>query len=75
MYSGVDLNCIREELIPSKYYHKTIHSLRNSSRQKMGISYKLPRAYIFKDKVCIHKTFVLVKDISNDIILGVPFFP
>ncbi|KAG5615443.1 hypothetical protein H5410_015267 [Solanum commersonii] len=39
----------------------------------MNIEFKLPKAFICKGKSCIPQSFVLVKNITNQIILGVPF--
>ena len=71
--SGADLNCVQEELIPTKYFGKTVHSLRNASGEKMEINYKLSNALICKNKVCILTSFVLVKNMTNQLILGTPF--
>jgi len=40
----------------------------------MSFLYKLPRAYICQHDICIPESFILVKDIDWDVILGVPFF-
>ncbi|KAG5579679.1 hypothetical protein H5410_050306 [Solanum commersonii] len=39
----------------------------------MNIEFKLPKAFICKGKSCVPQSFVLVKNITNQIILGVPF--
>ena len=72
--SGADLNCIQEGLIPVKYYHKTNHGLSHAGKGKLEVNYKIPKAYICKDNTCINTSFVLVKNLSNQVILGTPFF-
>ncbi|KAG5632438.1 hypothetical protein H5410_004155, partial [Solanum commersonii] len=39
----------------------------------MNIEFKLPKAFICKGKSCVPQSFVLVKNITNQIIFGVPF--
>nr|KYP66817.1 polyprotein [Cajanus cajan] len=44
--SGADLNCIREGLIPTQYYEKTVQTLRVANSNKLKVKYKLSKAYI-----------------------------
>lgn len=39
----------------------------------MGVKYKLPNAKICCNKECIPTSFVLLKNLSNEVILGTPF--
>uniref|UniRef100_A0A7N0RJ44 CCHC-type domain-containing protein n=1 Tax=Kalanchoe fedtschenkoi TaxID=63787 RepID=A0A7N0RJ44_KALFE len=71
--SGADLSVIQEGLIPTKYFEKTTHSLRHAGREKLEINFKLPEAYICNNRVCIPESFLLVKNITNQVILGTPF--
>ena len=71
--SGADLNCIREGLIPSKYFEKTNEKLRTASGSKMEVQYKISNASICNDGYCFKNPFVLVKNLSQGIILGTPF--
>ena len=71
--SGVDSNCIQEELIPAKYYEKTNEGLSQASRTSLNIEFRLPNAHIHRDGIYIQTTFVLVKNITNKVILGNPF--
>ncbi|KAG5573150.1 hypothetical protein H5410_062916 [Solanum commersonii] len=48
--SAADLNCIQERLIPSRYFHKTTHSLKSANGSKLNIEFKLPKAFICKGK-------------------------
>lgn len=72
--SGADLNYIQEGLIPSRYFVKTTHNLHNASGRKMDIKYKIPKAYVCSYNVYMPESVVLVKNISNEVILGMPFF-
>nr|KYP53754.1 Enzymatic polyprotein [Cajanus cajan] len=44
--SGADLNCIREGLIPTQYYEKTVQILRAANSNRLKVKYKLSKAYI-----------------------------
>jgi len=61
VYNGADLNYTREEIIPSRYFHKTTYRFRNVNGQQMGISYKLPKAYICQNKVYMPEIFYFGK--------------
>ena len=70
---GADSNCIQEELIPAKYYERTTEGLSQASGTSLSIEFELPNAYVHKDGIYIQTTFVLVKNITNKVILGNPF--
>ncbi|KAL9682690.1 hypothetical protein QQ045_014496 [Rhodiola kirilowii] len=42
--SGVDLNVIQEGLLPTRYFHKTTHTLFRAGGNNLQINYKLPKA-------------------------------
>ena len=71
--SGADLNCIQEGIIPSKYFKKSRERLTSASGGKMQIEFKLPKAHICQDNMCFKTTFVLVKNLTDKVILGNPF--
>uniref|UniRef100_A0A7N1A8C8 CCHC-type domain-containing protein n=1 Tax=Kalanchoe fedtschenkoi TaxID=63787 RepID=A0A7N1A8C8_KALFE len=71
--SGADVSVIQEGLIPTKYFEKTTHSLRHAGGEKLQIDFKIPKAHICNNKVCIPESFLLVKNITNQVILGTPF--
>lgn len=71
--SGADLNVIQEGLIPTKYFQKTSHSLSHAGGGSLNIRYKLSKAYICKNGNCIPTSFLLAKDISGQLIFGLPF--
>ena len=71
--SGADLNCIQEGIIPSKYFKKTRERLTSASGGKMQIEFKIPKAYVCQDNTYFKTTFVLVKNMTDRVILGNPF--
>ena len=71
--SGADSNCIQEELIPAKYYEKTTEGPSKASGTSLNIEFRLPNAHVCRDDIYIQTTFVLVKNITNKVILGNPF--
>ena len=70
---GADLNCIQERIIPSKYFKKTRERLTSASGGKMQIEFKIPKAHVCQDNTCFKTTFVLVKNMTDRVILGNPF--
>ena len=70
---GADSNCIQEELIPAKYYEKTTKGLSQASGTSLNIEFRLPNAHVCRDGIYIQTTFVLVKNITNKVILENPF--
>ena len=71
--SGVDLICIQEGLIPPVYFVKTSQRLSTGSNDPLKVQYKIPQGHICKNGICIKTSFLLVKNISHQIVLGTPF--
>ena len=71
--SGADLNCIQEGIIPSKYFKKTRERLTSASGGKMQIEFKIPKAHVCQDNTCFKTTFVIVKNMTDRVILRNPF--
>ena len=71
--TGADLNCIQEGLIPTTYYEKTSERLSSTNGSQMNIKYKLPKVHICQDGVCFKTSFVLIRNMTYIIILGLPF--
>ena len=71
--SGANLNCIQEGIIPSKYFKKTRERLTSARCGKMQIEFKIPKAHVCQDNTCFKTTFVLVKNMTDRVILGNPF--
>ncbi|KAL4197675.1 hypothetical protein AMTRI_Chr04g189480 [Amborella trichopoda] len=71
--SGADLNCINEGLVPSKYFDKTTQILNTADGSRLFINYKLSAASVCNNHQCIETPFIMVKGLSQVVILGVPF--
>ena len=71
--SGADLNYIQEGIIPSKYFKKTKERLTSTSGGKMQIEFKIPKINVCQDNTCFKTTFVLVKNMTDRVILGNSF--
>jgi hypothetical protein len=71
--TGADLNCIQEGLVPMKYYSKSKETLRSANGRKMQITFEINKAHVCQDNVCFKTTFVLVKNMTDKVILGLPF--
>ncbi|CAL8993918.1 unnamed protein product, partial [Prunus brigantina] len=71
--SGADLNCIQEGLIPTKFYQKSRESLSTASGKSLQLNFELPKAHVCQNKICFKTSFVLVKNITDEVILGLPF--
>ncbi len=50
--SGADLNCIQEELIPTKYFEKSTEQLNYANGSQMRIQYETNNAHVCQDNVC-----------------------
>ena len=71
--SGADLNCIQEGLIPTVYLVKTSQRLSTASNDPLKVQYKTPQEHICKNGICIKTLFLLVKNISHQIVLRTHF--
>ena len=71
--SSADINCIQEGLLPSKYFEKSTERLVSTNGSQMKIKYELNNAHVCHDNVCFKIPFVLVKNMTDKVILGLPF--
>ena len=71
--SGADMNCIQEGLIPSSYFEKSTERLVFANGIQMKIKYELNNTHVCHGNVCFKIPFVLVKNMTNKVILGLPF--
>ena len=71
--SGANMNCIQEGLIPSKYFEKSTERLVSANGSHMKIKYELNNAYVCHDNVYFKIPFVLVKNLTDKVIRGLPF--
>ncbi|KAL0001350.1 hypothetical protein SO802_015131 [Lithocarpus litseifolius] len=63
----------KEGIIPSKYFRKTRERLTSASGGQMQIKYKIPKAHVCQDGTCFKTMFVLVKNMTDKVIVGNPF--
>ena len=71
--SGVDINCIQERFIPSKYFEKSTERLASVNGTKIKIKYELNNAHVCHDNVYFEIPFVLIKNMTDKVILALPF--
>ena len=68
--SGADMNCIQEGLISSKYFEKSTERLVSANVSQMKIKYELNNAHVCHNNVCFKIHSVLVKNLTDKVILG-----
>ena len=71
--SGADVNCIKKGIVPTKYCEKSNEGLASANGSALHISYKLNKGYIKADGYCFKNTFLIVDNMTSDLILGTPF--
>ena len=70
--SGANMNCIQEGMIPSKYYEKSIEKLFSANGTQMKNKYELNNAHVCHEIICFKRPHVLVKNMTNKMILAFP---
>ena len=70
---GADMNYIQEGLIPSKYFEKSTKRLVFANGSQMKIKYELNNAHVCHDNVRFKIPSILVKNLTDKVILGLPF--
>ena len=71
--SGADMKYIQEGLIPSKYFEKSTERLVFANGSQMKIKYELNNARVCHDNVCFKIPSVFFKNMTDKVILGLPF--
>jgi hypothetical protein len=71
--AGADLNCIQEGLVPSRYFEKSMKTLSSAIGNRMQINFELNNAHVCQKKTCFQIPSVLIKSMSEQVILGMPF--
>ena len=71
--SEADLNCIQEGLILIVYFVKTSQRLSTASNVPLKVQYKIPQGHICKNGICMKTSFLLIKNISHQIVLRTHF--
>ena len=70
---GADMNYMQEGLIPSKYFEKITERLVSANGTQMKIRYELNNAHVCHDNACFKIRSILVKNMTDKVILGLPF--
>ncbi|GAV84713.1 LOW QUALITY PROTEIN: zf-CCHC domain-containing protein, partial [Cephalotus follicularis] len=72
--SGTQINCIQEELIPTKFFEKTEQKLSTANGENLRVKFKISDVHICNGGIYIKQLFISVKDnLDIGIILGQPF--
>ena len=59
--------------MPIKYCVPSSLNLCSANGSSLDVLYKIKRGYISNQNYCFNNIFTVVKNITNDIILGIPF--
>ena len=60
-------------MIPYKYYEKSTKKLFSANGTQMKIKYELNNAHVCHENICFKIPSVLVKNMIDKVILGLPF--
>ena len=71
--SGAVENCLQEGLVNIQLCEETSQSLFGANGKRLDIKYKLTDVHIRNHGICIKQTFILVKDLKEKALLGIPF--
>ena len=71
--SGSDINCIRQDLIPSRYFERFNQNLQTIEGRNLRVNHKISELYVCIGKYCIKMPFLLIKTLKQGVILGNPF--
>ena len=66
-------NCLQEVLVPFPLCEETSQSLFGANGKRLAIKYKLTNVHIRNHDIYIKQTFILVKDLKEKALLGIPF--
>uniref|UniRef100_A0A2K2C3V5 Reverse transcriptase/retrotransposon-derived protein RNase H-like domain-containing protein n=1 Tax=Populus trichocarpa TaxID=3694 RepID=A0A2K2C3V5_POPTR len=66
---GVDLNCIKECVVPKRFFQNTSEKLSTANNLKLHIACKT-QASVFNKSISLKTFFVVTKDINHTIILA-----
>ena len=71
--SDANMNGIQEGLIRSKYFEKSTERLISANDTQMKIKYELNNSHVCHNNVCFKIPSVLVKNMTDKVIIGLPF--
>ena len=60
-------------MIPPKYFEKSTERLVSANDTQMKIKYELNNAHVCHNNVCFKIPYVLVKNMTDKVILDLPF--
>ncbi|KAL6313388.1 hypothetical protein AAG906_001100 [Vitis piasezkii] len=66
-------NCLQEGLVPIPLCEESSMSLFGADSKRFTTKYKLTDVHIRNHDVCIKQTFILVKNLNEKALLGIPF--
>ena len=66
-------NYLQEGLVPIPLCEETSQSLFGANGKRLAIKYKLTNVHIRNHDIYIKQTFILVKDLKEKALLGIPF--
>lgn len=64
---------IQEGLIPTKYFEKNPEVLKGANGKILNINFKFSKVHVCDKEHCFKTSFLLVKDLHKELILGMPF--
>jgi len=70
--SGANQNYIKGGIVPIKFCKRTKEQLVSANGGPLNIRYKLNKGYIQSDDYCFKNVFLIVDNITNDLILRTP---
>ena len=70
--TGIDLSCIKTNIVPNCFQESTTEKLSSANSSKMHIEGKT-EVSILNNGFSLKTSFLLVSDISYSVILGTPF--
>ena len=68
-YTGADLNCIKEDIVPRRFHEKTKERLSAANNSKLNVKSKVD-ASIHNNSFEFKTSFILTNDIYHTVILG-----
>jgi hypothetical protein len=59
--SGADVNCIRQDIIPFRYFKKSANKIHSAEGHQLKVNYKIPEVDICIENIRIKTSFLLVE--------------
>lgn len=71
--SGSDLNCLRKEIVPPRYWDKCSEKAYAVNGAPLQIPHMVWNVHVCRNRVCQNFYFVLLRDLEHDCLLGTTF--